>query len=230
MTDVLGQAIWDYFDTDKEATLWVHDVLGPQVEMPVEVYYRDYEEMPALEQFCLAQCYGDILDIGAGAGSHAIALEMRGYKVDALDISPLACKTMRARGADNVICADIFAYSGKQYDTIMMLMNGLGFCGELDQVGTFLEHAKTLLKEDGQILFDSSDVAYLYEDDELPKPNHYYGEIKCRYEYDGQFSEWFKWLYVDKDTMYDIAEKHGFRMQVLTEDETGQYLAVLKMK
>jgi methylase of polypeptide subunit release factors len=145
MTDILGKAMWDYYDSDKESVLWVHDVIGPKVEMPVAIYFRDYAEMPAMEQLALMQCYGKVLDVGAGAGSHAMALEMRGLHVDALDISPLAVKTMKSRGADNAICGDIFEYQKGTYDTILMLMNGIGFCGTVDKLYLFLNHAKSLL-------------------------------------------------------------------------------------
>lgn len=229
MSDVLGKAIWDYYDTDKESILWVHDVIGPKVEMPISIYFRDYDEMPELEQIALMQCYGNILDIGAGAGSHAIALEMRGFYVDALDISPLAVKTMQHRGADHVICSDIFSYSGKQYDTLLMLMNGIGFCGTISNLKLFLEHAKQLLTDEGQLIFDSSDVAYLYEDG-LPKPDHYYGEIKCCYEYESEKSAWFHWLYIDENLLRMIANQAGYKMQKLYEDESGQFLVKLTLK
>lgn len=229
MTDILGQAIWDYYDTDTTEQLWVHDHFGPKVEMLVEVYYRDYEEMPELEKMALAQCYGRILDVGAGAGSHAIALEMRGYKCTALDISPLAVRTMLCRGADDAICGDIFQFQPEeQYDTLLLLMNGIGLAGTIAGLRTFLAKAETLLKPDGQIIFDSSDVEYLYEDGE-PKPlDTYYGEVTCCYEYKNETSDWFSWLYIDRVVMAGIAKECGWKMQILTEDETGQYLAKLE--
>ena len=229
MNDVLGQAIWDYYDSDKESILWVHDVIGPKVEMPTAIYFRDYHEMPELEQIALMQCYGNVLDIGAGAGSHAIALEMRGLEVDALDISPLAVKTMQSRGADHAICGDAFLYQDGPYDTILMLMNGIGFCATIAGLEQFLEHAKTLLKPDGQLIFDSSDVAYLYEEG-IPKPDHYYGEIKCRYEYEGKYTDWFYWLYVDRELLNEKAANAGYKMHIITEDESGQFLVKLQLK
>ena len=76
------------------------------------------------------------------------------------------------------------------------------------------------------MLFDSSDVAYLFTAANFPL-QHYYGEIDYEYEYREQHSGWFKWLYVDKQTMQKVALKAGFVMQLLFEDEHDQYLARL---
>lgn len=228
MNDVLGQAISDYYHKGSSARLWVHDDHGPKVEMPVSTYFREESHMPELEQLALSLCKGDVLDIGAGAGSHALSLQQRGLAVTALDISPLAADVMRLRGVQQVYTGDIFQYRDTAFDTLLLLMNGIGLCGNTDGLRRFLQLAHQWLKPGGQLLFDSSDVAYLYEEEGLPVLNHYYGEIRCRYEYRRQKTDWFSWLYIDPATLALIAADEGWHSEILFNDGNDQYLARLQ--
>jgi SAM-dependent methyltransferase len=165
---------------------------------------------------------GKVLDIGAGAGSHSLVLQQRGLDVTALEISPLAAKVMRQRDVKNVTEADIFTYQADTYDTLLLLMNGIGLAGTLENLKIFLKHARTLLNPGGQLLFDSSDIAYLYEGN-LPA-DRYYGEIAYQYEYKKHFTDWFNWLYIDEQTLTQTAAAEGWDIEVLFEDEFSQYL------
>ena len=228
MHDILGQAISDYYHNKRDARLWVHDDHGPKVEMPVATYFRPKEEMPELERLALARCSGTVLDIGAGAGSHALALQEQGLPVTAIDISPLASAIMRQRGVQQVYTGDIFQYREATFDTLLLMMNGIGLAANIQGLRRFLDLARTLLKPGGQLLFDSSDVAYLYEDG-LPVLDHYYGEVRCRYEYRKQKTDWFTWLYIDQITLALIATDQGWHTEVLFEDGNDQYLARLTL-
>ena len=229
MADVLGRALQEHFFDHARYKLWVHDRIGPRMEMLIPVYFRTYDSMPELEQLALDLCYGKILDIGAGAGSHALELQERGADVSALDISEGAVAVMQARGVQKVLQQDVFSLKGQKFDTLLLLMNGIGLCGSVEGLKVFLKGAKKLLKKGGQLLFDSSDVAYLYEDGEPMPENRYYGEIDCCYEYRRQKSEWFSWLYIDRELLREIAESLGWCMELLGEDESGQYLVRLSL-
>jgi len=204
-------------------------------EMPVDVFFRDMEKMPELEWVALQQCRGRILDIGAGAGSHALALQRMGQDITALDISPQAVDIMRARGVKNVVEGDFFQIAGRRvdsrgaglqgkYDTLLLLMNGIGISGTTDGLRGFFAGARTLLKPGGQLLFDSSDVAYLYDGKPPKMEGHYYGEILHQYEYRRQRSDWFPWLFIDYKTLKDIAGQEGWSANLLYEDPWEQYL------
>ncbi len=225
MSDILGQAIHDHYHKLQPHKLWIHNQYGPKEEMPVATYFRDEDDMPDLEWLALNECRGRVLDIGAGAGSHALALQSRDVAVTALEISPLAAQVMRERGVKHTALADIFTYNQGKFDTLLLLMNGVGLAGTISGLTQLLTHLGTLLNQGGQILFDSSDVAYLYEGN-LPAGG-YYGEIAYQYEYNKQKTGWFNWLYADEHTMQTIATQTGFKMEVLLEDEYGQYLARL---
>jgi methylase of polypeptide subunit release factors len=183
--------------------------------------------MPALEHAALQLCRGKILDIGAGAGSHALWLQQQGAAITAMEISVLACDVMNQRGVETIIQQDIFTYSKERYDSLLLLMNGIGLAGTLAGLRIFLQHAATLLNPGGQLIFDSSDVAYVYKD-HFPDLKNYYGEIAYRYQYKGKKTDWFNWLYVDRYTLSAIALSEGWRAAFITEDENGQYLVKLQ--
>ena len=227
MNDVLGAAISDFFYDRKPAKLWVIDDYGPKVEMNIATYFRDEASMPDLEFQALENCRGDVLDIGAGAGSHALALQQRGLRVTALDISPGNVSVMKDRGVENVVFGDIYAYNNATYDTLLLLMNGIGLTANITGLRRFLQHAKTLLNPGGQLLFDSSDVAYLYEEEGILPVGHYYGEIRCWYSYKGRKTEPFTWLYIDRKTLTAIAREEGWDTTIIAEDDDDQYLARL---
>jgi SAM-dependent methyltransferase len=229
MKDILGQAIHDHYYKKPKHKLWINNQYGPKEEMPIDIYFRDEDDMPDIEWLALNECRGDILDIGAGAGSHALLLQERGFAVTALDISTLATEVMLARGVNKIITTDIFEYQERRYDTLLLLMNGIGLTGTLLNLKAFLEHAKLLLNQGGQLLFDSSDIAYLYEGN-LPDNGRYYGEIQYQYQYSQQKSDWFPWLYADEKTLEAVVNETGYNMEVLLEDEYKQYLVRLTLK
>jgi len=224
MKDVLGTAISDFYNNTSTGKLWVHNKYGPKEKMLVDVYFRDMEEMPELEWVALHQCRGSILDIGAGAGSHALALQKMKLDITALDISPLSAAVMKARGVNNVINEDFFHLNSEtRYDTLLLLMNGIGLSGTLSGLRLFLTKARSLLRPGGQLIFDSSDIAYLY-DNNPPRSPEYYGEILYQYEYRRQRSDWFKWLFIDRKTLTNIATEEGWQTQLIFEDPHDQYL------
>ena len=245
MKDVLGEALTDHYHQRSPGKLWVNNKYGPKEEMPVDVYFREAEDMPELEWIALQQCKGRVLDIGAGAGSHALTLQRMGFDVTALDISRKAAAVMRSRGVKKIILQDFFTLESEEldiavpdllgavapagYDTLLLLMNGIGLSGTLDGLRTFLAKARTLLRPAGRLVFDSSDIAYLYEG-KVPRGKDYYGEILYQYEYKKEQGDWFKWLFIDRKTLAGILSTEGWRMEVLFEDEWGQFLVSCQLQ
>ncbi|HWK59614.1 MAG TPA: methyltransferase domain-containing protein [Parapedobacter sp.] len=230
MLDVLGYALHDYLQGHRGDQLLTHTSFGGVEEMPVEEFFRQPIDFPELEHIALSLCDGRVLDIGAGAGSHALFLQKRGMDVTALERSPLACEVMRARGVERVITANVFEYGGGRYDTLLFLMNGIGVAGTIVGLEKLLTHCNTLLNDGGQLLFDSSDVAYLYTDGSVERPLGYYGEIRYQYAYRGSRSAPFDWLFIDQDTLISIAQPLGWVVQILYEDGYDQYLVRMERR
>ncbi|MGI4750191.1 MAG: class I SAM-dependent methyltransferase [Janthinobacterium lividum] len=226
--DIYGQALQDYYNHQPPEKLWLNNSYGEPEEMPIEVFFRGEAEMPEAERLALSLCRGKILDIGAGVGSHALVLQQRGLEVTALKISSGATTIMQNRGVKTVLQQDIFQYKTEKFDTLLLLMNGIGLTQNLTGLNCFLQHAKQLLLPGGQLLFDSSDISYLYEDLPLPKSN-YYGEISYQYEYKNQLGDWFNWLYIDPETLKKHTANLGWICELIYEDDMDLYLAKLTL-
>lgn len=223
MKDIHGKAILDFYKHKKSADLILNNSYGDPEEMPVEVFFRDQLDFTTIEHLAMIECEGKILDVGAGAGAQSLVLQDWGKDVIPLDNSPGCVEVMNLSGISNVVCEDFFKHIGK-YDTLLLLMNGLGIVGRLNQIPAFLKHCRTLLKPDGQILLDSSDINYLY-DDETDLPNGYYGEVQYQYQYLNDKGDWFDWVYADQETLIKIVEQEGLETEILLTEETDQYLA-----
>jgi predicted TPR repeat methyltransferase len=224
--DIFGRALNDYYKGRFRPPLILHNRYGDPEEIPVEGYFYDENSFSEMEDFALSLCRGRTLDVGAAAGRHTLTLQSRGLDVTGLEISRRCCNLMKERGLKKVVHADIIQWRSENFDTIILMMNGIGLAGSVEGLRRLLAHLKGLLAIGGQVIFDSSDVSYVYEHMQMPT-DRYYGEIDYRYEYRKQMDEWFSWLYIDKDKMSEISLESGWRLQVIYEDSDGTYLGRL---
>ncbi len=224
----MGRAIADYYKIGTADKLRVFSPMFEEDEIPLETLFRKYENMPAIERKALDMAKGKTLDVGAGSGCHSLVLQQRGVDVTAIDISPLSVETMKSRGVKNAIEQDFFTLK-EQYDTILMLMNGIGIVGTLERLPVFFHHLDKILAPGGQLICDSSDIRYVFEDEngmmEVPKEMDYYGEQSFRLQYKDTIGDLFPWLYVDANTLKQVAKENGYEVEVVAEGEHYDYLA-----
>lgn len=230
--DIYGKAMLDYYH-GKKVKLLTYSSIGGKDELPLPHLFRSYEEMPTLEQRALKLAKGKILDLGCGAGSHSIFLQQNKLDVKAIDVSPGAVQVCKLRGLEHVFHQDFWALKNEKYDTIISLMNGIGICGTLTKLPAFLFHLKSLLTDNGQVLIDSSDLIYMFEDEEgeieIPKNGHYYGEVQFYLEYDHQRSSKFDWLYIDYPRLEKYAAEAGFKCELICEGRHYDFLVRLSL-
>ena len=229
--DPMGAAISEFNAKGRAGRLRVFSPQFEEDEIPVKTLFRKYSDMPELEQIALNMAQGNILDVGAGSGCHSLALKEMGKESMAIDISPLSVEVMQSRGL-NARQTDLFDphFIGK-YDTILMLMNGSGIIGKLKNMGVFFERVKHLLAPEGCILMDSSDLRYLFEEEDgsmlVDLAGDYYGELEFSMQYKQIKGSTFNWLYVDFDTLSFYASQFGFKADKVKEGEHYDYLARL---
>lgn len=226
----MGAAIRDYFRQGKSAQLKVLSSLFDDDEMPVAHLFRSYHEMPPLEQRALNEARGKVLDVGAGAGCHALALQECGFDVTAVDISPLSCETMKERGVANVECVNIFNQRFQErFDTLLLLMNGTGIAGKLSRLPQLLSRLKQLMNPGAQILIDSSDLRYVYEDEngvlDVDLDGAYYGEVDYQMTYRNIMGKRFDWLYADSVVLAECCRQCGLKCEILAQGNHYDYLA-----
>ena len=232
--DPMGSAIADYFNKGRAAKLRVFSSQFEEDEIPTEQLFRTFDKMPTLEQEALRLASGKILDCGAGSGCHALALQDMGKNVEAIDISPLSVEVMQKRGVHQAYQINLFDENYLQkFDTILMLMNGSGIIEKLENMSVFFTKMKQLLNPSGCIYMDSSDLRYLFEDEDgsflIDLTAGYYGEIDFRMQYKQIKGEPFNWLYVDFQTLSYYVAENGFKAELVKSGEHYDYLARLKM-
>lgn len=231
--DPMGAAIYEYFKTGKAGKLRVFSSQFEEDEIPVKELFRTYAHMPVLEQTALELAKGKILDVGAGSGCHSLALQEMGKEVVAIDISPLSVEVMQTRGVDVRLVNLFDPHFAERFDTILMLMNGSGIIGRVDNFGTFFQRMKLLLNPGGCILMDSSDLPYLFEDEDgsfvVDLAADYYGQLDFRMQYKQIKGEAFDWLYVDFNTLSLYASQYGFKAELVKEGSHYDYLARLTL-
>lgn len=230
MKDIFGKALLDYQNNNYSEDIITWTNISDKDELPLPYLFRDYAEMPKLEQKALQLCKGEILDVGCGAGSHSLWLQRKGFSVKALDSSKKAIEVCKLRGIKNAEHKMLLEET-KTFDTILLLMNGTGIFQELSQVTKYLIHLKSLLKPKGQILMDSSDISYMYQDDAggmwLDLNSPYYGELDYYLSYKNEKEIPMKWLYLDFDTLKTACRTVGLQCEKVMDGEHFDYLAKL---
>lgn len=232
--DIFGNALLDYWHGREFEDLTTYSSLEEEDRIPLDYLFRSHKQMPTLEQKALSLCRGKVLDIGCGAGIHAMYLQEKGVDVTAIDISPGAAEVCRLRGLKKVYCQDFRLALPETYDSLLLLMNGTGLAGNLKGLGPFMERLKSLLTVQGQILIEGTDILYMFESDEqdgghwVPENTDYYGEVSFEMVYKGKKSERFPWLYLDFNTLARAANYHGMSCEMAYEGPSDNYLAILQ--
>ena len=229
--DPMGQAIYDYYHTGKAGKLRVMSSMFYEDEIPVPTLFRSFNDMPVQEQKAIELCRGRVLDVGAGSGCHSVVLKERGFDVVAIDISQLSVDVMTERGL-NAMNVNYFDETFvEKFDTLLFAMNGIGIVGKVERLDLFFRAARRLLAPGGQLLLDSSDISYVFTDDDgsmdIDLAAGYYGEIDYKMRYKNINGEPFDWLYIDFDTLSMYAEEYGFRCEKCVDGEHYDYLARL---
>ena len=235
MKDLFGKAILDYQTNNSPEDLITETSISDADEMSVEYLFRSFSDMPKLEQKAMQLAKGKVLDIGCGAGSHSLYLQNeRKLEVTAIDISENAIKACQLRGITSTKAIAILSLEDTtQFDTLLLLMNGTGIFGTLNKTAQYLQKLKSLLTQDGQILIDSSDIIYMFDDDEdggkwIPGSD-YYGELDFTLMYKGEKEERLPWLYLDYNTLQNAAYANGLKCELVLEGEHYDYLARLSI-
>jgi 2-polyprenyl-3-methyl-5-hydroxy-6-metoxy-1,4-benzoquinol methylase len=235
MKDLFGKAILDFQTNNSPEDLITETTISEEDEMSVAYLFRSYDEMPKMEQKALQLTKGRTLDVGCGAGSHSLTLQNdRDIDVTAIDISANAIEACSLRGIKKALVQDVMQLENEKFDTILLLMNGAGMCGKLKNIPKFLLKLKSLLNPGGQILLDSSDIIYMFDEDEdgrkwIPNEKEYYGEIVFNISYKGEKEKPFDWMFIDYNTLQNAALANGLQCEMILEGEHYDYLAKLSI-
>lgn len=235
MKDLFGKAILDYQINNNPQNLITETNISEADEMSVEYLFRSFDTMPKLEQKALELTKGNVLDVGCGAGSHSLYLQDKGFNVKSIDISPSAIEACKLRGVKKVFVSNLLDLSNEEkFDTILLLMNGSGIFEKLNEVSKYLQKLKSLLSINGQILIDSSDIIYMFDQNdegayEIPA-NGYYGELIFTVYYKEEMEDTFPWLYLDYNTLQNACHANGLNCELIQEGKHFDYLAKITLQ
>ena len=232
-SDTMGTALQEYIRKGKASKLRVLSSLFDEDELPVSLLFRKEKDMSDIERAALDLARGHVLDVGAGAGCHTLALQNKGLEVTAIDISPLSVQVQRERGVRDARLVNLFDPTfAEQYDTILFLMNGSGIIGKLENMPAFFDKMKLLLAKGGRIYMDSSDLRYIFENEDgsmdIDLNAAYYGEVDYQMKYRNIAGPKFDWLYIDFETLSYYASEYGFTVTKILEGSHYDYLACIE--
>jgi len=231
MKDILGKALLDFQTGNYSENIITSTSISDKDVLPLPYMFRTYIEMPVIEQRALQISQGKILDVGCGSGNHSLFLKNKGLEVKPIDISKGAVKVCQLRGLEQAQVLDVMDETDK-FDTILLLMNGAGVLRSLEKAPRYLDHLKKLLNAKGQILMDSSDIKYMYEDDDggiwIDLHSNYYGELQYKVSYKGE-EESFPWMYLDFETLGELSRNAGFNCELEIEGDHFDFLARLTL-
>ncbi len=221
---------------DREAEILVVDDLGDADPLPASWFFRDTEGLPDLERQALEMCEGAVLDLGAGAGCHALALQAAGHRVCAVEILPELVDLLERRGVAEARGGTVFQPPAGPWDTVLMLMNGWGLPETLAGLERFLEELEPLVASGGQVLADSTDMRHLadgwrVEDGHrlaVRADGRYVGEVQFQLEFEGVRGDPFSQLYVDPDTLARLARRAGWKTDIVARGSHGAFLSRLR--
>ena len=225
--DPMGRLLKDYLAGDRDAFLTVDSAQLDMSKMYGKTLFRLPEQMDDQETCALKMCRGKILDVGAGSGCHSLVLQDAGKNVTALEVSPGAIDVLAQRGVKQRLFDSLFNLNGQCFDTLLMLMNGIGICGTIDGLNYFFQYARQILNPGGQILADSTDLCAMHTRLPLMADSEeiYYGETEFVMSYKAITSDPFDWLYIDYATLSFYAEFHGWKCRQVTKTLDGKFLA-----
>jgi 2-polyprenyl-3-methyl-5-hydroxy-6-metoxy-1,4-benzoquinol methylase len=228
-----GQALLDYINGDEGA----HYILRRDDGIaypPIHAKRFFYPEgLPELDRIAVQRCEGKVLDLGAGAGSHSLAIQGRGLDVTSVDISGKAVEVMSRRGCKNARVGDLFDSYSETFDTALVILN-IGIVQNLDGLARFLKHLDALISVNGRLITDSIDPRNS-EDESYRKYTQakiakgcYLGERTLRIEYKNQISDWFEWMHIDPETLERYVHEAGYAMECLGKDGKRYLVAITK--
>jgi SAM-dependent methyltransferase len=227
----LARALRAYLDGDEGAVLTVRADEGEPDPMPVSLFFRSEEHLREVDRVALSLVRGRVLDVGAGAGSLALALQEGGVAVTAVEVIPEAVEVMASRGVKEVREGRVEDLPpSREFDTLLMMMNGTALAGTLSRLPALLRTLDGLLAPGGQVLLDSTDIlqgAASFDPCSGREGGDYPGEVQYQIEFRGERGAPFPQLFVDPATLERVATEGGWTTEVAWRGEGGEFLVRL---
>lgn len=197
-------------------------------------YFRTYDEWEPYEQEAIQEAKGRVLDVGLGAGRHALYLQEEGLEVVGIDTSPLAIEVSRLRGVEDCRLMSLFNldFPDNSFDTVLMLGQNLGL-GDTEGVRSYLTRLYDITTPNGIIIGDARDPSI------TDKPEHFayqerniergipVGLVKVRVGFRDKVGDWFYLFLMDQEVLEDVIRPTGWKLDRVYLSTHGMYIAIL---
>ncbi|MFC1803875.1 methyltransferase domain-containing protein [Thermoproteota archaeon] len=234
--DAWGQLILAQYEGKKSYEAIERDDGFLDVSLNPQRYFSTFDEWNIHTQESMQQVKGTVLDIGCGAGRHALYLQDKGLDVLGIDNSPLAIKVCQLRGLKKtkVTSIDELSFDTGSFDTILMLGNNFGLFGSFNKAKELLMRFHSFASDDCLIIAETLDpyktdnpVHLKYHELNLSR-GRMGGQIRFRIRYGIFTTPWFDYLFVSKDEMSEILNGTGWRVREFIESESVSYIALIE--
>jgi len=201
---------------------------------PAARYLAPPRDWPRGDRLAMATCRGRVLDVGAGAGRFALALQERGVEVTALDVSPGAVEVCRARGVRSVAYSSVAEHRG-EYDTFLLWGNNLGLLGGAQAAPLFLAALGALAAPGARIVaqgtdpYATADPGHLAYQAGNRRRGRLPGQLRLRVRFRTLATGWFDYLLCSADELSGLVAgaRTGWRLKRVKGTEAGRYTAIL---
>ena len=218
----MGSAMENYFEKNDNTPIRVFINKSEEPEMYPSVFFRPYKNMLKYEKIALKNSTGKVLDLGCGAGCHSLYLQNKGFNVTAVEVSKKSANVALSQGVNKVINEDWRNLNLKNFDTVLVLMNGMGLAESPTELKLMFRKLKSLLSKTGSILIDSTDVTYAKADWPM-LDSEYFGKVQFELKYKGK-TQCFPWLFVDFEPAVQTAKSVKLNVEVLERARNGHFL------
>ncbi|OGO30477.1 MAG: hypothetical protein A2Z29_10810 [Chloroflexi bacterium RBG_16_56_11] len=201
-------------------------------------YLSEYKKWPSYYKKAIKYARGRVLDIGCGAGRHAVYLQEKGLDVVAIDNSPLAIEVCKQRGLKDARVLSINQISSKLgvFDAVLMMGSNFGLFGSFDGARRLLKKLDKVTSRKGRIIAETLDIYQTDNPDHLSyhelnrKRGRMGGQVRMRVRYKKYATPWFDYLMVSKEEMEIILRGTDWCVSKYIESGGPVYIAVIEKK
>jgi len=234
--DAFGHMLYDCMNGESVPEVIERDDGYVTVAGTMDLYLAEYEGWHQTDREAVNFARGRVLDIGCGAGRHAIYLQNQGLDATGIDSSPLAIYVSQRRGLKKAQLRSITQVTSAlgNFDTIMLLGNNFGLMANATRARWLLRRFARITSADCRIVAASSDPYGTDDNDHLAyftnnrKKGRMPGQVRIRYRYKRYKDDWFDYLFVSKQEMEKIIDGTGWQIDHYIDGDDPRYVAVLE--